>query len=124
MISKKFIRYGVVGAIGTAVHIILLLVLVEVFSFHPVIASSGAFVVVIIVSYYLNYSWTFKARNNHATALARYITVCLIGFSLNAGIMFIVVDLLNWWYLLGHAISTIVIPISNFILNSRWAFKV
>lgn len=123
MINKKFIRYGIVGAIGTITHIMLLLILVEVFLFDPVVGSSIAFVAVVIISYYLNYNWTFKAKNNHLTALARYVAVCLIGFGLNAGIMFAVVELFQLWYVLGQIISVVVIPISNFILNSRWAFK-
>ena len=123
MISKKFIRYGVVGAIGATIHLALLVFLVKAFSIHPIVASSAAFLVTVIVSYCLNYTWTFQAQSNHATTLARYITVCLIGFCLNAGIMFIVVDVFQLWYLLGQAIATVVIPISNFILNSRWAFK-
>ena len=123
MINKKFIRYGVVGALGTIIHLVLLLLLVEVFSLHPVISSSIAFIVVIIISYYLNYTWTFRAKKNHVAALSRYITVCLIGFGINAGIMFIVVDVLRLWYFFGQMISIIVIPVSNFILNSRWAFK-
>ena len=123
MISKKFIRYGIVGAIGTITHITLLLVLVEVFLFNPIVGSSIAFIAVVVISYCLNYSWTFKAKNNHLTALTRYIAVCLIGFGLNAGIMFVVVDIFQLWYLLGQIVSIVVIPISNFILNSRWAFK-
>lgn len=123
MISKKFIRYGVVGATGTIIHLALLFLLVEVCSLHPVVASSGAFIVVIIVSYYLNYTWTFQAKNSHSKTLVKYLAVCAIGFGLNAGIMFIFVDLLQLWYLFGQIVSIIVIPISNFILNSRWAFK-
>ena len=123
MINKKFIRYGIVGAIGTFVHLALLFIFVEIFSFHAVVSSSIAFIAVVIISYCLNYTWTFKAKSNHATALTRYIMVCSIGFGLNAGIMFVVVDIFQLWYLFGQIISIIVIPISNFILNSRWAFK-
>ena len=123
MVSKKFIRYGIVGAVGTVTHLGLLLILVELISLSPVIASSLAFMVVVIISYYLNYTWTFKAKNNPFTALIKYLVVCSCGFSLNAGIMYLVVDVLHGWYLLGQVIAIVVIPISNFILNSCWAFK-
>ena len=124
MVSKKFIRYGIVGAVGTVTHLGLLLILVELMSLSPIIASSIAFMVVVIISYYLNYTWTFKAKNNPFIALIKYLVVCSCGFSLNAGIMFLVVDVLHGWYLLGQVIAIVVIPISNFLLNSYWAFKV
>ncbi|MBS3027307.1 MAG: GtrA family protein [Dolichospermum sp. DET50] len=124
MINKKFVRYGIVGAIGTITHLLILLLLVEILSFNPIISSSLAFIVVVFISYYLNYNWTFKSTTKHFTVLIRYIIVCLSGFTLNIIIMFIVVDVLNLYYMLGQIISIIVIPISNFILNNRWAFKV
>jgi putative flippase GtrA len=123
MINRKFIRYGIVGAIGTITHLVILLFLVEFLSFNPIISSSFAFIVVVLVSYYLNYNWTFASKAKHLNALIRYITVCLVGFSLNLGIMFVIVDILHLWYMFGQIIAILVIPISNFILNSRWAFK-
>lgn len=124
MINRKFVRYGIVGAIGTITHLLILLLLVEILSFNPIISSSFAFIVVVFISYYLNYNWTFKSTTKHFTVLIRYIMVCLSGFTLNIIIMFIVVDVLNLYYMLGQIISIVVIPISNFILNNRWAFKV
>jgi putative flippase GtrA len=123
MIDRKFIRYGIVGSIGTIIHLGILSLLVELLSFNPIISSSAAFIVVVLISYYLNYNWTFQAQVKHLKALIRYITVCLVGFSLNAGIMFIIVDILNLWYVFGQILAIIIIPISNFILNSWWAFK-
>jgi putative flippase GtrA len=122
-VSQKFIRYGIVGAFGTVTHVGLLALLVEVLSLPPVVSSSAAFVVVVIISYCLNYKWTFRAKSKHTTALFRYTTVSLVGFSLNLGIMYLIVDVLHLWYLIGQMISIIVIPISNFFLNSKWAFK-
>lgn len=123
MISRKFIRYGIVGSIGTITHLGILLFLVEIVSLNPIISSSVAFIIVVLISYYLNYNWTFKATAKHFNSLIRYIAVCLVGFSLNTGIMFIIVDILHLWYMLGQIISIIIIPISNFILNSRWTFR-
>ncbi|MBW4604826.1 MAG: hypothetical protein KME29_36040 [Calothrix sp. FI2-JRJ7] len=37
--------------------------------------------------------------------------------------MFTIVNILKSWYIIGQIISIIVIPISNYLLNSRWSFK-
>ncbi|QLE57813.1 GtrA family protein [Nostoc sp. TCL26-01] len=121
--SSKFIKYAIVGALGTFTHIGLLTLLVEILTLPPVISSSAAFIVVVIISYWLNYRWTFRSKSKHRRALLRYSIVSLFGFSLNLGIMYLIVNVLHLWYLIGQIIAIIFIPISNFFLNSRWAFK-
>ncbi len=122
-LRHKFIRYAIVGLFGTFTHVGLLILFVEWLFLPPVFSSSTAFIIVVIISYCLNYRWTFNAKSKHKTALFRYGTVSLIGFLLNLAIMFFLVDILQLWYLFGQMISAIFVSISNFTLNSKWTFK-
>ena len=120
---RKFSRYAIVGIIGTFIHLSILAFLVENLHHSPIISSTIGFLVTVVVSYLLNYNWTFRSKGKHIVVLARYTTVSLIGLCLNTGIMYLVVDIFSLWYGIGQTISIILIPISNFFLNSKWSFK-
>lgn len=120
---EKFSKYFIVGIIGTTTHIGILLWLVEVFKFNHILASTVGFILTVIISYCLNYRWTFKSREKHTIALLRYTIVSMIGLSLNTCIMFLSVNVFGLWYLIGQAITVLIIPATNFILNSYWSFK-
>lgn len=122
-IPKKFIKYAVVGAIGTFTHLSILGFLVEVLHFSPIVSTTIGFIITVIISYYLNYRWTFNSTSKHTVTLPRYTAVSLIGFCLNTGIMFLTVNVFHLWYVIGQTIAVIMIPLSNFFLNSHWSFK-
>ena len=122
-LNNKFVRYSLVGIIGTFIHLSILTVFVEVLHYEPVISSANGFIFTVVISYYLNYKWTFKAKSSHRFALPRYIAVSLMGLCLNTAILFFTVNLLQLWYGIGQAIAVVTIPLHNFILNSYWAFK-
>jgi putative flippase GtrA len=119
----KFFRYAVVGVIGTFTHLGILAFLVETLHHNPIVSSTIGFLVTVIISYYLNYKWTFSSKGKHLVVLPRYITVSLIGLSLNTGIMYLIVNVFSLWYGFGQMISIVLIPLSNFFLNSNWSFR-
>lgn len=121
--AKKVFRYIVVGVIGTATHVGALVLLVEIFYMDPVLSSTLGFILTVIVSYILNYFWTFESSQNHIIALSRYVIVSVTGLLLNVGIMHLTVNILGWWYILGQATVSFVIPVTNFLMNNYWSFK-
>jgi putative flippase GtrA len=122
-ILTKIIKYAVVGVLGTLTHFSILTILVEVLHCRPVVSSTVGFICTLIISYYFNYTWTFASKSRHIVTLPRYTTVSLIGLCLNASVMYIAVNIFNLWYATGQAVSVIIIPTSNFLLNSYWSFK-
>jgi putative flippase GtrA len=120
---QKFVRYGIVGIVGTVMYIGLLALLVNGFGLEPVVTSVFIFVFVLWVSYILNYFWTFRASRGHAEVFPRFIIVSVFGLLINTGIMYITIDILRWWYLWGVLISIFFVPCSNFLLNTYWTFS-
>lgn len=119
----QFIRFGLVGVVSTLTHIGTLVLLVELIKFTPILASTIGFILAVIVSYFLNYRFTFRAQGAHTNYFPKYVLVCIIGFILNTGIMYLTIEILNWWYVAGQICTLMVVPISNFTLNRFWAFK-
>ena len=121
--NQVFAKYIVVGGVGTCLHLGVLIILTELLSFNPLLASSLGFILTVIVSYLLNYKWTFSSLNKHSVAFPRYLSVSIMGLCLNTAIMFLSVNILHLWYGLGQLVAVILIPLHNFVLNSYWSFK-
>ena len=73
----RFTRFSLVGAINTALTLITFVLLTHA-EFAPAAASATAFAVGATNGYWLNRSWTFRARGGPAT-LSRYVAVQGLG---------------------------------------------
>ena len=123
-LHQQFLRYCVVGAIGTCTHFGITIALVEWARVQPTAASIVGFVAAFVVSYVLNRNWVFGASARPWISFFRYSVVCLTGLFLNTSIMVVTVEWLRWYYLWGLAVVVAVVPVTNFALNRRWAFPV
>ena len=121
-IAGQVFRYGIVGIIGTILHIGTLVLLVERFQLEPVLSSIIGFLIAFIISYFLNFFWVFNSSREHLITSVRYLVVSVFGLVLSTLIMYTVVDILRWWYGWGALCIILVIPVSNFILNYLWTF--
>src|SRR5690606_33813932 len=122
-IITQFIKYGLVGLVGTAIQTSTLIILVELYSFRPIFASIIGFIGSLIVSFILNLKWTFQVSENKAQLFIKYVIVSISGLILNVSIMFIFVDIFGGWYIWAQIIVIIIVPIVNFIMNRFWAFS-
>jgi putative flippase GtrA len=80
-------------------------------------------VLTIIILYLLSYTFVFQSSSNHSSAVPRFLIVSLVAFCLNAGVMYLTVNVLGWWYVWGQLSAVMVVPPVNFLLNSYWTFK-
>ncbi|MCR8632578.1 GtrA family protein [Paenibacillus radicis (ex Xue et al. 2023)] len=117
------LKYGAVGLLGTVLHFAVLYVLVEAFHVYPIIASALGFIVVLIVSYFLNKMWTFRTSPSGWRPLIKYTVVSVTGLLANTSIIYISVDVLHWHYLIGQCLVVVVVPILNFVFNYYWTFQ-
>ena len=123
-LREQFLRYCVVGGIGTCTHFGITIALVEWARVQPTTASVAGFIAAFVISYLLNRAWVFGASARGWLSFVRYSVVCMVGLVLNTSIMMVTVDWLRWYYLWGLAVVVAVVPITNFALNRFWAFPV
>lgn len=119
-----FVRFLVVGVLATAIHYSILLLLVQIFGFAPVLASSIGFSVSAVVNYLVNRRVTFSSSRGHAGAVPRFVIVALVGLSLNSGVVWLFAHELGWYYVLAQVIATGVAIFWNFFANKYWTFQV
>ena len=118
----KFIKYSVVGCISVLIYFLSVFVLVELFDKDPIFGSTLSFIIMTFISFLLNKKYTFGSDFSY-NQLLRFLVVSAIGFTLNFVIMYLVVNVLSLHYSIGELITTLIIPIINFILNNYWTFK-
>ncbi|NWQ43433.1 GtrA family protein [Bacillus sp. EB106-08-02-XG196] len=118
----KFIKYSIVGCLSVLIYFLSVFVLVELFDKDPIFASTLSFIIMTYISFLLNKKYTFGSNFSY-NQLWRFLVVSAIGFTLNFGIMYLVVSILSLHYVIGELITTLIIPIINFILNNYWTFK-
>ncbi len=129
---ETFLRYAIVGALGTSVDLVTLYGLTEWSGIDPKaslwfsVFVAIAFVAAVVHNYVLNRFWTFKSRDqNVAAQFARFMVVSMGGFVLTQVLMWVLVPLLSarYWYLAAKAITSLTVLIWNFGLNKFWTFR-
>lgn len=121
LVFSQLATYSVVGAVAAATNFSVLIVLVQDLGANPVVASMAGFVAAALVSYVLNYHITFRCKNPHNTALAKFFVVALVGLGLNTLIMAV---LLKWlYYVICQALAIPVVLLWNFTCNRFWTFR-
>ncbi|WP_435922662.1 GtrA family protein [Paenibacillus sp. DYY-L-2] len=120
---SKFIKYGLVGVLGTLTHTLVLTLCVEFFACPAVLGTIIGFIFSLIVSFKLNTSWTFSNVAGSNLNFVKYALTCSMGLLINVVIMYVIVDIFKMWYLLAQFSSIIIVPIFNFTLTKKWVFK-
>ena len=123
-ISERIVRFLIAGGLATIVQYVLLIALVEGLQWSVIPASAMAYTISALVNYGINYFFTYKSEQNHAIALFRFGVVAVSGLSLNSFFIYVFTRLLDWYYLWAQVVSTGLVLIWNFSLNSLWSFRV
>ena len=120
-----FIRYAAFGAIGTAVHYLMLIVLVQGLGIGAVVASTVGFVAAAFLNYALHHQFTFASERAHHVAVPRFFAVAGAGVLLNGLVMtaiLAVLPVMPFNYLIAQVVATGVVLVTGFLANRRWTF--
>lgn len=118
----RFIRFGMVGAIGTLAHYALLLVLVEGVGAGAMVGTASGSLLGALVNYVLSRRLVFASDRRHREALPRFLLVAASSLLLNAVLMYVLAVGLGWHYLLAQVLTTAMLLLWNYAANARWTF--
>jgi len=120
--TPQFLRYGVAGAVGTALHYATLVALVQYAQAHAVAASTAGAIAGALVNYALNHRYTFASTRTHDKALPRFAAVALAGIAINAVVMAAMLNLVGAHYLAAQLVATGVVLVAGYLANRAWTF--
>ena len=120
----QLLRFGVVGASGYVVNLLVFAAALDGAGFSHRIAAVFAFVVALCNNFYWNRHWTFRAGHGHAGfQAARFTVVALFAFLVSLGILefLVVVDDLD--PVLSQAVAIGCATPLNVAGHRLWSFR-
>lgn len=119
--TRQLGGFSLVGVANTVIHLALVTSAVEALAWHPVLANGGAFAVANTFSFWANSRFTFGVEPTRGR-YSRFLTVSLVGLllSLLASAWAAARD---WHYLIGVAISFVLLPGLSFLANRYWTWR-
>jgi putative flippase GtrA len=117
-----FSKFAFVGALATALHFAVMVLLVQAFHFNAAAASSLGFAVSALFNYQLNRVFTFRSHSPHSQTLPRFLLVACSGLLVNTSLMLLFVDVCRIPYVLAQVPASGAVLVWNFFLNRRWTF--
>lgn len=130
-----FLKYAVVGTIGTIVDVGSLYAFVEYLQIPLLIATTLSFILAVINNFILNKYWTFQNKSsNIRKQFIKFLIVALIGLALTLMLMYLLVYVIRIpdmsffqktipGYVLAKLLTSIIVLLWNFLGNKYWSFK-
>jgi putative flippase GtrA len=115
----RFFLVGLAAAVG---HYGTYILLIELLGETPVPSSAAGFIVGALISYTLNYVYTFRSEKDHREATVKFLTVALIGLVVNSGLVGLFTGPLAIHYLLAQVAATLIVMGWSFTANRYWTF--
>jgi dolichol-phosphate mannosyltransferase len=120
-ILKALVRFGVVGAIGTVVNLVILQLLYQVLGLGFTRSSAMATEVAILGNYLGNELWVFHHRRVHLGRMLRFNATMIFGAVVQVTVATILKDHIH--HLPAQAIGIMVGSGLNFAANFGWTWR-
>jgi putative flippase GtrA len=121
-VPGEFVRFAAAGAIGTAAHYAVLILLVEIAAMPPAFAAAAGAGIGATLNYFLNYRITFRSTARHSVTGPRFALIAVAGMALNSVVVFMFVRF-GLHYLLGQVLATLLVLVTGFLANRLWTFS-
>lgn len=119
----KFFKFLLVGGLATAIHYLLLIILVETVDMRAATASAIGFSISAVGNYVLNHRYTFVSSASHKAAFPKFMLTAATGLGINTVTIAMFTEYLSVHYLLAQLVATAVTLIWNFSINAAWSFR-
>ena len=123
MIFRQFLRFGLVGALATLVHMLIGVTLIH--SGWPALAANPvSFAIAFVVSFMGHYGFSFSDQEvDIVTSLKRFSIVACGGFIANEALLAVLVWSGGVPQILALVFSTGTAAVGTFFASRNWAFQ-
>lgn len=119
----KFLTYSVVGGGCALLNLALLWLLTSLLGLHYLVSTMIAFFALTPVGFWLQKLVTFRTPRAAAVfEWPRYFVTMGLSLAANLSLMYVLVSLLDVWYLAASVVVTLLFLVGNFLVNLRWTF--
>lgn len=122
LLRHPFTKFFVAGGVSTALQLIVLVSLVEIFRMNPIVASAFSYMCGAVCNYFLNYYFTFESVARHGDTLPKFICVVFVGMSVNTITFSLLLQLISL-YLLAQIGAVFISLVVNYALHKYWIYR-
>lgn len=121
----QLIRYGLVGASGTVLNLVVFTILNHGFGLHYLIAGVGAFFLAAINNYAWNRGWTFRhgVRRSHTWQLTQFTIVAVLALLPNLALLWVFNEHMGIHGVFAQLIAVIIVTPFSFLGQKLWTFR-
>jgi putative flippase GtrA len=124
-LTRQLFYFGIVGTTAAIVQLSIVIFLVRNTSLHPLVANVVGFLFAFNVSYFGHRRLTFEeTQTQHPIAIRRLFSVAACTFIANESLFYIFLRVFKIHYFVALLLVLLILPISTFILNKYWVFRV
>jgi len=121
--SKQFLKYLIIGFMGTGLDFLILYSLTEYAHFYYVLSAIVSVAIVFWLSFIANKFWTFEnKKGKYFVQFVKYLFSRTAGYAINLIILILLVEIFGLWYLFAKVFATAAAAIWNFLTARKWVF--
>lgn len=126
-VAVQLRRFVMVGAFAAGVQMVLLWLFVDVAGLNYLVGATIAIELTIILTYVLNNTWTFRARQNTGTwaylvGLVQTNVVRGTAIPIQLGVLYGLVEFQATPYLLANAVAILISGLYRYALDAKWTW--
>lgn len=118
----QIFKFIVVGGTATVIDFVVLFILKEFIGLNEIVANTISFTVSVIYNYIASVKWVFDVDQDKSKSkqFITFIVFSIIGLLINNLILWICIDKLSIYYLIGKVIATGIVMVFNFITRKMF----
>ncbi|WP_320176024.1 GtrA family protein [Maridesulfovibrio sp.] len=121
----RFLRYTYVGGGTFLFDLAMLYLFTDGLKWHPVFAAGVAFLIAVSTNYLISRKLVFKGTSRKfKQGYLGFLLIAVTGLIIVTGGMFLMVDILQWQYIISRILISLVTGLWNYLLNLYVNFRV
>ena len=116
------IRFGVIGLSSNLLLYLIYLKFTNLGIGHK-FAMSLHYIVGVLQTFVLNKNWTFSLLRYLSLTFMRYISLYTVGYLINLGVLFLMVDRLGYSHKWVQIMTVPVVALLLFVMQKTWVFR-
>ena len=111
-----FFKFLLTGGIATGVQYVVLEIGTAFYGLSASFSTGIGYWIGSVISYFMNYFFTFNSRVSHSKATCRFYIMVCIGWFLSVVLMYLLVDILNFNKWFSQIFTTVIVFTFNYLI--------
>ena len=116
------IRFSSVGAVSTAVHVLVAYLSNQLFDATPAVSNLVGFIAAATVSFMGHSRWTFMLPTLEMRKFGRFLVLSLLSLLLTHSIVHVITAQMKYPLIIALSIIVLTVPLLNYLIMKVWVF--